>query len=61
MLYASMQYGHCTAWATASAIIDFSRADNAPSLKLAARVGYRLYADGTYKEGPVRLLERLRP
>ena len=35
--------------------------DNAPSLKLAARVGYRLYADGTYKDGAVRLLERLRP
>ena len=35
--------------------------DNAPSLKLAARVGYRLYADATYKDGPVRLLQRPRP
>ena len=35
--------------------------DNAPSLRLAARVGYRPYADGTYKDGAVRLLERRRP
>ena len=33
--YASMQYGHCTAWATASAISDFSRAVSAPSAKTA--------------------------
>ena len=26
-----MQYGHCTAWATASAMSDFSRAESAPS------------------------------
>ncbi len=35
--------------------------DNAPSLKLAARVGFRPYAEATYKDGPVRLLERRRP
>ena len=32
--------------------------DNAPSLTLAGRVGYRVYCDGTYKDAPVRLLER---
>lgn len=35
--------------------------DNRPSLRLAERVGYRLYAEGAYKKGVVRLLERLRP
>ena len=30
-----MQYGHCMAWATASAMSDFSRADSAPSLNTA--------------------------
>lgn len=34
--------------------------DNAPSLKLAERVGYRPYGDGAYKDGTVTLLERLR-
>ena len=34
--------------------------DNTPSLKLAERVGYRPYADGTYKDSVVTLLERLR-
>lgn len=33
-------------------------ADNAPSLRLAERVGYRFYAEGTYKGGTVQLLER---
>jgi RimJ/RimL family protein N-acetyltransferase len=33
--------------------------DNAPSLKLAERTGYRPYADGTYYDRPVILLERL--
>jgi hypothetical protein len=33
--YASMQYGHCTACATASAISDFSRTVSAPSAKTA--------------------------
>lgn len=32
---ASMQYGHCTACATASAMSDFSRADSAPSANAA--------------------------
>jgi hypothetical protein len=31
-----MQYGHCTVWATASAISAFSRSVSAPSLKTAA-------------------------
>lgn len=35
--------------------------DNAPSLKLAQRVGYRAYFEGRYKDGPITLLERLRP
>ena len=34
--------------------------DNAPSLKLAERVGYRPYTDATYHNGPVILLERPR-
>ena len=33
--------------------------DNAPSLTLAGRVGYQVYCDGTYKDSPVRLLERI--
>src|SRR5690606_6631469 len=32
-VYASMQYGHCTVWATASAMSAFSRAVSAPSSK----------------------------
>jgi RimJ/RimL family protein N-acetyltransferase len=32
--------------------------DNTPSLKLAGLVGYRPYADGTYKDHVVHLLER---
>ena len=36
-------------------------ADNAPSMKLAARVGYRPYAEGAYKGGTVQLLERHAP
>ena len=35
--------------------------DNAPSLKLAARVGFKSYAEGAYKDGPVQLLQRRRP
>jgi RimJ/RimL family protein N-acetyltransferase len=35
--------------------------DNAPSLKLAERVGYRPYADGFYKDHIVHLLERPSP
>jgi RimJ/RimL family protein N-acetyltransferase len=34
---------------------------NAPSLKLADRVGYRPYAQGIYQDKPVILLERLKP
>lgn len=34
--------------------------ENAPSLKLAERVGYRPYADGVYMDHTVILLERLR-
>lgn len=34
--------------------------DNLPSLKLAERVGYRPYADGTYMDHAIILLERLR-
>ena len=30
-----MQYGHCTAWLTASAISAFSRAESAPSANTA--------------------------
>ena len=32
--------------------------DNAASHRLAARVGYRPYAEGAYKGGTVQLLER---
>jgi hypothetical protein len=32
--------------------------DNLPSLKLAARVGYRPYAETTYNDHAVRLFER---
>ena len=32
--------------------------DNQPSLRLAARFGYREYARTTYKDGPIVLLER---
>jgi len=35
--------------------------ENAPSMTLAARVGYRPYGETIYKDGPVRLFERLRP
>ena len=35
LLYASMQYGHCTACATARAMSDFSRTLRAPSAKTA--------------------------
>ncbi len=35
--------------------------DNAPSLKLAARVGFQPYGEGLYKDSPVRLLQRRRP
>lgn len=31
---------------------------NAASLRLAGRVGYRVYAEGTYKERPMLFLER---
>lgn len=34
---------------------------NAPSLALAARLGFRRFADTTYKERPALLLERERP
>lgn len=33
--------------------------DNAPSLKLAERVGYRPYAQGRYEDAPTTLLERI--
>ena len=35
--------------------------DNAPSLALAGRLGFRRFADTAYKARPVVLLERLRP
>lgn len=35
--------------------------DNAPSLKLAGLVGYQPYGEGTYKDHPVTLFERLTP
>ncbi len=35
--------------------------DNAPSLKLAERVGYRTYVETRYKDGPITLLERTAP
>ncbi len=50
----------------ADAVLDAPRTvcmispENAPSLKLAERVGYRPYADGIYTGNPVILLERLR-
>ena len=35
--------------------------DNAPSIRLAERVGYVFYADGDYKDHTVRLFQRARP
>lgn len=35
--------------------------DNKPSLRLADRVGFVRYADGTYQDHPTVLLERIRP
>ena len=35
--------------------------DNLASLKLAARLGYRPYAETTYSDHAVRLFERRRP
>jgi len=51
------------AWADtvlgASRTVCMINPDNAPSLKLAERTGFRPYADGTYYDRPVVLLERL--
>lgn len=35
-------------------------AENLASIKLAEAVGFRFYADGHYKAGPIRLYERMR-
>ncbi len=35
--------------------------DNAPSLRVAARLGYTRYAGDRYKDKPIHLFERLRP
>ena len=46
LLYALIQYGHCTACATASAISDFSRVVSAPSANTALYQSKNLSASG---------------
>lgn len=35
--------------------------ENTPSIRVAEKLGYRLFADGTYKGNPTRIFERTRP
>lgn len=35
--------------------------ENSPSVRVAEKLGYRVFADGTYKGNPTRIFERRRP
>ncbi|MFX8036061.1 GNAT family N-acetyltransferase, partial [Acinetobacter baumannii] len=35
--------------------------ENAPSIRVAEKLGYRVFADGVYKGKPTRIFERIRP
>ncbi len=62
--YASEAVSAMLAWADARGMnrtVCIIAPENAPSIRVADKLGYRLFADGTYRGNPTRIFERIRP